>query len=74
MSTETRLMWTTTCLITLCLVWLVPFIGILKYGSHLVQEPSMAVLVTEIALLVGLVGFGISNIIHLRRKIWLTGR
>jgi len=67
MSTEVRLMWTTTFLISVCLAWLVPFICILRYGSHLVQEPRPAVLIAEIVLFIVFIGFGISNVVHLRK-------
>ena len=65
---KTRLLITSILLISVCGAWLVPFIGILKYGDHLVQEPSLYILVIEILALLGMVVFAFSNLEALLRK------
>ena len=60
---KTRLILTSIFLIAVCVAWLVPFIGILVMGSHVVQEPNAFILYGELLMFILLVGFGISNLI-----------
>jgi len=64
---RTRLFWTSALLIAVCLAWLVPFSCILLYGTHVVREPSRLMLFCELCLFVGLVVFGVLNIVKVAR-------
>ena len=62
---KSRLFWASNLLIAVSVTWLVPFICILKYGTHTVQEPNIFILVGEIIMFGGFVLFGISNLVIL---------
>ncbi len=51
-------------LIGMALAWLVPFIIILRYGSHVVLEPTVAILILEILLFLGIITFAVYNLIR----------
>lgn len=59
---------TNLLLIALVLAWLVPFVSLARYGTHTVQEPSLAILITEIGLLVLILAFAIFNLIKGERR------
>lgn len=58
-----KLLITSVALLGTCLAWLVPFYGILRYGTHVVQEPSLPMLLFEVGFFVALVGFSINNLV-----------
>lgn len=66
---ELRLLITSVALLGTCVAWLVPFYCIPRYGTHLVQEPSMPMLLYEIGFFVALVGFSISNLVWLFKEV-----
>ncbi|MFU8796496.1 MAG: hypothetical protein ACNA7X_04300 [Dehalococcoidia bacterium] len=53
---------TNLALIGMAAAWLVPFICILLYGPHLVNEPSLPVLILEIAVFVGIIALAVYNL------------
>lgn len=62
---KTKLYFTSLFLVAVCAAWWYPFYCILVYGTHTVTEPSLPILLAEIGLFVGLIGFGIWNIIKM---------
>ena len=63
-----RLYITSTLLLIVCLAWLIPFISILRYGTHTVAEPNLFVLYGEVGLFVVITGVAISNLIYAWRR------
>jgi len=55
-------------LIAVCAAWLVPFICILRYGTHIVQEPCLGILLCEIGTFVVLMALAVVNIVILGKK------
>ncbi len=61
---------TNIALLSVCLAWLVPFVYILRYGSHVVNEPNPVILWGELLLFVSLIAFAIVNITNIVRRRW----
>jgi len=49
-------------LIAVSITWLVPFICILRWGTHTVHEPRLPVLLLEIALIIAIIILGAYNL------------
>ena len=60
-----RLLITSVLLIAVCVAWIYPFLSILRYGTHLVQEPNLPILLLEIFFFTGTVVFALSNLLIL---------
>ena len=54
---------TNALLISVTFAWAYPFYCIARYGTHIVQEPNLGILVLEIAMFTGIIIFGVSNIV-----------
>ena len=59
---------TNVFLIALAIAFLAHFALIVKYGGYFIQEPNSAILISEIVLLIGIVVFGILNLIKVIRQ------
>ncbi|MCK4722503.1 MAG: hypothetical protein KAT75_04325 [Dehalococcoidia bacterium] len=60
-----RLKWfmTNGLLIAVTAAWLVPFFCIAQNGTHTVQEPTLNILIMEIAIFVAIIAFAVWNMV-----------
>lgn len=56
-------------MIALAVAFLVHFILIAVYDKVLIQEPNTAFLILEMAVLVGFIVFGISNLVKIQHRL-----
>lgn len=57
-----RVYFTNVLMIALSVAFLTHFALIVKYGGYQIQEPNMTILISEIAMFFGIIGFGVSNL------------